>query len=151
MPSPSRLSPQLWILVLVVCLTLIALFQLGPSRDKALVRIKHWGRCRRLDSSFVAAVKPSKTDWAFQALTLSIAMQGPTDTHKLTLTGPQDLELHVLPVGGVVQRLCVRDKAGDRRDVALGFDTLTPYQVIRLKNRVVRVLEWGFCGLPAKA
>ncbi|KAK9805808.1 hypothetical protein WJX73_002308 [Symbiochloris irregularis] len=44
--------------------------------------------------------------------------------------GAQDLELHILPIGAVVQRLIVRDKLGAKRDVALGFDLddLAPYQ-----------------------
>ena len=77
-----------------------------------------------------------------------VVLQGPTDTRKLTLTGPQDVELHILPVGAVVQRLYVRDRSGERRDVALGFDTVTPYEVIRLKPRTVLVRTASQCLKP---
>lgn len=39
------------------------------------------------------------------------------------------MELHVLPFGAIVQTLKVPDSTGVLRDVALGFDTLEPYQV----------------------
>lgn len=38
-----------------------------------------------------------------------------------------DLEVHVLPMGAVIQRLLVPDRAGTLDDVVLGFETVEPY------------------------
>jgi aldose 1-epimerase len=44
-----------------------------------------------------------------------------------TLTNAQRMSVRILTYGGIVQRLCVPDRAGQLADVVLGFDELAPY------------------------
>jgi aldose 1-epimerase len=46
-----------------------------------------------------------------------------------TLRNSKGCEAHIMNYGGILQSLKVPDKNGNLGDVALGFDTFTPYQV----------------------
>jgi len=45
------------------------------------------------------------------------------------LKGPEGLEAHISPLGGVIQRLIVPDRDGILEDIVLGFDDMEPYAV----------------------
>ena len=45
------------------------------------------------------------------------------------LQGPDGMEVHISPLGGVIQRLYVPDVEGNLEDVVLGFDDMAPYAV----------------------
>ena len=45
------------------------------------------------------------------------------------MKGPEGLEAHISPLGGVIQRLIVPDRDGNLEDIVLGFDDLEPYAV----------------------
>lgn len=45
------------------------------------------------------------------------------------LRGPDGMEVHISPLGGVIQRLFVPDVEGNLEDVVLGFDDMAPYAV----------------------
>lgn len=51
------------------------------------------------------------------------------DLEPFVLTNSNGLEAHILPYGAIVQKLLVPDASGMLRDIVLGFDTLTPYEV----------------------
>ena len=46
----------------------------------------------------------------------------------IVLRAANGAEAHILPVGAVIQRLFLPDKAGVLGDVVLGFDSVAPYQ-----------------------
>jgi len=39
------------------------------------------------------------------------------------------VEVHILSVGAIIQKLLVPDKDGNLADIALGFDEIAPYKV----------------------
>ena len=39
------------------------------------------------------------------------------------------IEVHILSVGAIIQKLLVPDKDGNLADIALGFDEIAPYKV----------------------
>ncbi|CAL5219554.1 g1409 [Coccomyxa viridis] len=43
------------------------------------------------------------------------------------LQGPGGLEVHIRPLGAVIQRLIVPDRDGNLEDIVLGFDDMEPY------------------------
>lgn len=45
------------------------------------------------------------------------------------LTGPGGLEVHISPLGGVIQRLLVPDRDGKLEDIVLGYDDIEQYAV----------------------
>lgn len=45
------------------------------------------------------------------------------------LQGPGGLEVHIRPLGAVIQRLIVPDRDGNLEDIVLGFDDMEPYAV----------------------
>ena len=50
----------------------------------------------------------------------------------IVLRGANGLEVHVSPLGCVIQRLLVPDQQGNLDDIVLGFDDLRPYAVAYL-------------------
>lgn len=51
------------------------------------------------------------------------------------LLGPDGMEVHISPLGGVIQRLLVPDAEGKVEDVVLGFDDMAPYTVRHRADR----------------
>lgn len=51
------------------------------------------------------------------------------------LRGPDGMEVHISPLGGVIQRLLVPDAEGILEDVVLGFDDMAPYTVRHRADR----------------
>lgn len=47
----------------------------------------------------------------------------------IVLRGSNGFEVHISPLGCVIQRLLVPSASGELDDVVLGFDALKPYQV----------------------
>ena len=45
------------------------------------------------------------------------------------LTGPDGVEVHISPLGGVIQRLLVPDRDGNLEDIVLGYDDIEQYAV----------------------
>ena len=45
------------------------------------------------------------------------------------LRNTNGMEAHILSYGAVVQKLMVPDRSGVLRDVILGFDSISPYEV----------------------
>ena len=45
------------------------------------------------------------------------------------LAGPGGLEVHISPLGGVIQRLLVPDRDGNLEDIVLGYDDIEQYAV----------------------
>lgn len=65
----------------------------------------------------IKVVQKVKTHWSIRNLPVHI------------LRGPDGMEAHISPLGGVIQRLLVPDAEGDLADVVLGFDELANYTV----------------------
>jgi hypothetical protein len=56
----------------------------------------------------------------------------PTDVDALpthVLVNGKGVEVHISPVGAVIERINIPDRSGQHTDVVLGFDQKTPYAV----------------------
>lgn len=56
----------------------------------------------------------------------------PTNVEALpthVLVNGQGVEVHISPVGAVIERINIPDRSGRHTDVVLGFDKKTPYAV----------------------